>query len=46
MKQNILILSNYLRDYENTTSIPTTVHIQKKGSSRPEIIPNNNFEHL
>ena len=37
-------LSNYLPDYENTTNIPTTVYT-KKGNSRPEIIPNNDFEH-
>ncbi len=37
-------LSNYLLGYENTTNIPTTVYV-KKGNLRPEIIPNDDFEH-
>ncbi|KAF2508465.1 DUF2199 domain-containing protein [Flavobacterium zhairuonense] len=37
-------LSNYLVDYDNSESIPTTV-ITKKGNDRPEIIPHDDFDH-
>jgi hypothetical protein len=37
-------LSNNLPDYDFSESIPTTVYT-RNGGLRPEIIPNDNFEH-
>ena len=37
-------LNTFLPDYENTLSIPTTVHTQK-GNARPYIVPHQNFDH-
>lgn len=37
-------LSNDISDYAETTAVPTTVYT-KKGNSRPEIVPHEDFDH-